>query len=250
METKKCNKCCEEKLTKDFAKRNDSKDGLRNTCFECQKEHRKKRSEIIKELVDSQTCNKCMIEKSSNDFYKEKLGKNGLRSTCKECDAKKDKEYYEKNKTIILERKQKYNYDNKDKISKYNKKRNSIPENRIKQSQQTMDRYREDQEFRFNRILTMHVRTVSKRSEFKSIWDEVREVYDMYGIIYHIDHLIPRTWFKSSTPKTIINDLDNLQVIDEKYNLTKKNKWADKVPLHYFRKALPYIKEEYNNQFM
>jgi hypothetical protein len=244
--TKKCTKCGENKSTKDFPKRKDSKDGLRNSCFDCQKEYRKKKGKVIRESVDSQTCNKCSMEKPSEEFYKEKLGKNGLRSTCKTCDLKQDKDYYDNNKNIILERKQKYILSNKKKISERARKYNLI--NRKKQTQQTMDRYRKDQEFRFNRILTMHLRTVSKRTEFKSKWDEVKDIYNMYGIIYHIDHLIPRTWFKSSTPKTLINDIDNLQIIDEMYNLNKGNRWADEVPTDYLMKILPYIKEEYIDQ--
>jgi hypothetical protein len=67
----------------------------------------------------------------------------------------------------------------------------------------------------------------------------------MYGIAYHIDHLIPVTWFNHNTPKYIVNDIRNLQVIDFEYNIKKNNRWADEVSEDYYTLILPYVKKTY-----
>ena len=42
--------------------------------------------------------------------------------------------------------------------------------------------------------------------------------------IHHIDHKIPRSWFKVETPPHIVNDFRNIQPLDSKTNMTKNNK--------------------------
>ena len=107
------------------------------------------------------------------------------------------------------------------------------------------NRYNNDSEFRWSENVRFHMRGVSIRQEFKDLWDDVREVYDFYDIPYHIDHMVPKSWFLVRTPKYLINHLDNLQVIDEDYNKSKLNKWSDPVSSEYLDKIRPYIKKKF-----
>ena len=89
-----------------------------------------------------------------------------------------------------------------------------------------------------------HVRTVKSRKEFIDKWRDTLKMYDDMGIEYHIDHMVPKNWFKMDTDKELVNHLDNLQVIDAHYNTSKRNRWSDPVPSEYLNKIRPYIKEE------
>jgi hypothetical protein len=205
-------------------------------------------------------CSTCKIEKSISEFCKNKSLKDGLNYRCKTCANRDSKifkskaEFKEKQKEYNKKYHKKYysNLDNREKVIKRVKNYSSKPENKKKiskrQNQYYKDRRKNDPEFRFYRMIIGHVRKVERRDDFKNKWDDVKNIYVMYGISYHIDHLIPKSWFKITTPKYIINDFDNLQVIDEKYNLSKQNLWADKVSNEYFKIALPYIKKEYINK--
>ena len=93
-----------------------------------------------------------------------------------------------------------------------------------------------------------HLTGVSKREEFKDLWNDVKDVYDMYGVTYHIDHKVPREWFKITTEKELINHIDNLQVIDSDYNLTKSNHWSDEVSESYYELIKDCIKDEYKKR--
>jgi hypothetical protein len=46
-------------------------------------------------------CSKCGAEKSIEDFYVDRSKKDGHRNECKECTAKRQKPYYENNKSEI-----------------------------------------------------------------------------------------------------------------------------------------------------
>jgi uncharacterized coiled-coil DUF342 family protein len=205
-------------------------------------------------------CCSCKVEKPTNEFYINKSSKDGLNYKCKICSKiysklnkskpefkEKQKEYNKKYYKIFYS-----NSDNKERVRNRVKNYNSKPENKKKilkrQNQYYKDRRKNDPEFRFYRMIIGHVRKVEKRDEFKNKWDEIKDIYDMYGITYHIDHLIPKSWFNVTTPKYIINHFDNLQVIDEKYNLCKQNLWSDKVCDEYLKIALQYIKKEYKNR--
>lgn len=81
-------------------------------------------------------CSKCYIEQDENEFYKDKSKIDGMRCICKQCtketqakykvthrNEKKEycKRYYSDHKKEILLSKIKYNQENKDKKSQYNR---------------------------------------------------------------------------------------------------------------------------------
>lgn len=202
-------------------------------------------------------CGSCKVEKSINEFCINRSKKDGLNNKCKNCAKNYSKiykstpEFKEKQKEYNKEYFKNYYADdnNKEKVKKRIEIYTSKPENKKKilkkQNEYYKNRRKNDPEFRFFRMIIGHVNKIEKRDEFKEKWDEIKNIYNMYGIKYHIDHLIPKSWFKMNTPKYIINHIENLQVIDQKYNLVKQNFWADKVSNEYFEMVLPFVKKEY-----
>jgi len=61
----------------------------------------------------------------------------------------------------------------------------------------------------------------------------------------HIDHKIPKSWFKEDTPVNLVWHLDNLQWLDGVENDSKGNRYAHTVSDNYLQQALPYVKEEF-----
>ena len=70
----------------------------------------------------SKICSKCKVEKDAGEFYKHKNHENGLSSKCKDCDREYHKEYYQKNKEGIIEKKKEYRKNNKEKVAEINRK--------------------------------------------------------------------------------------------------------------------------------
>lgn len=203
-------------------------------------------------------CNDCNKVKTLDEFGFKSIKQGTHRTKCKDCrsiferenrddkkENKRGRDYYEKNKEQLLQRKKEY-YKRTGYSRKYylKNKQEILSKNAI----YVKERYKSDDEFRFTKLLMSHLRGVKNRKEFKNLWDDIREVYDMYGVTYHIDHLIPREWFKMDTDRELVNHLDNLQVIDETYNVTKKNRWSDKVTDDYYQLIKGQIKNEYKDK--
>jgi len=181
-------------------------------------------------------CSKCDEVKPISEFGKLR-GKIGGMAKCKVCNRDRYKTYRDKN---IDKEKQRA----KDKMF-YNPIYMSNYRNTEKYRKKQRDKYISNSDFRFGQIIKGHLQGVKNREDFKEIWDDVREVYDMYDIPYHIDHMVPKNWFLVRTPKYLINHLDNLQVIDADYNLSKQDRWSDPVPSEYLDKIRPYIKKKF-----
>ncbi len=198
-------------------------------------------------------CPKCLDIKPLEEFSTSGKTPGGLikYGMCRSCDNNRDrandtynwrqrntqkiyemrKLYRERNAEKIKIEKKIYYQKNRDKINAYQRKRKS--------------KLKENPEYRFTKRIESHLKGVSNRQVFKVIWDDVREVYDFYGIPHQIDHMVPKSWFLVRTPKNLINHLDNLQVIDAKYNNFKNNRWSDPVPSEYLDKIRPYIKKKF-----
>ena len=176
-------------------------------------------------------CSKCNEVKPISEFGKRR-GKVGGMSWCIICNRNRFKNYYAENTQHVLTKNKNYVKDNYESVLAY--RRNYAN-----------DKYKNSPEFRFANHISKHIQGIKNRQDFKDLWDEVREVYDMYNIPYDIDHLIPKHWFLVKTPKYLINHLDNLQVIDADYNRSKQARWSDPVPSEYLDKVRPYIKKKF-----
>jgi hypothetical protein len=57
----------------------------------------------------------------------------------------------------------------------------------------------------------------------------------------HIDHKIPVNWFDNNTPLSVINHLDNLWLVEGKYNLEKQDRWCNVPSKEYLEIAKQYL---------
>ena len=92
--------------------------------------------------MDSKVCSKCGIEKDISCFKKSNCGgKYGVVAFCKSCGAIIDKEYREKNKKAVNERRRVYTLKTKEKKRDYDKRYREENKEKIKERSR---RFREE----------------------------------------------------------------------------------------------------------
>lgn len=169
MEVKKCSKCDEIKDVCLFSKNNKSKDKLRCSCKECDKEkyfknrehniarmreYKKNNPEKLKEYyLENQEkykqyreSKKDVMKSYLKDYYQNNLKKRKEYNVKNlEIIKEKRKEYNEKNSEIIAEKRKEYYDKNKEKLSIYNKeyRKNNI-EKEIDRYKKFYEKNRED----------------------------------------------------------------------------------------------------------
>lgn len=85
--------------------------------------------------MQTKMCNKCGFKKNINEFTKDKKTKDGLKCWCKLCTSKYNKKYRQEHKEQIINKRNEYFRNNKDKIKEYKKEyRNKNREKLIEQS--------------------------------------------------------------------------------------------------------------------
>jgi hypothetical protein len=222
---KKCCECNIDKILNNFAKNKNSKDGLNNRCRECCKNRNKKRYDNNKEKIKNQTKNYYQKNKKSI------LNKQKQKPSYHKLSPGYYKEWRDKNK-------EKY----KEYISSY-------------QKQNQKKKYHTDIEYRIKKMLDNQIRAFlkgTKNAKTKELlgydYTEFINTIGVPKINEHIDHKVPKTWFKENTPINIIWSLDNLQIVTSEYNKTKYNTFCDKINDKYKNIILPYIKEKYMNK--
>lgn len=228
-------------------------------------------------------CKRCGEKKDLTEFNKDSRGY--YHSYCAPCSKEYHREYREKNREKILERDRKrrramgipegigkavkhehlVGLSKKEYMREYNKlesrkkqmkeaqkrymekNRDEINQRRLKKHH---ERYLNDPEYKWGYQVMFHLRGVEKREEFKKQWDDIKDLYEFYDVDYDIDHKVPKTWFKKSTPKKVVNHLENLQVIDRIYNKSKSNRWNDPISVEYKELIQNYLKKEYVNRLV
>jgi hypothetical protein len=189
--------------------------------------------------INQYGCNTCKKIKPFEEMTGKTQYENGnpkYSPICKECYKTSEKREHN---LIYLKEWRNENPEYMKDWSKDNDERREYLKNYVRH------RYITDPDYRFQLSLRVHLQGVKNRQEFKDKWDDVREVYDFYDVPYHIDHKVPQSWFKVGSPKKIVNHLDNLHVIDAKYNLSKRNFWSDPVPQSFLELARPHLKKKY-----
>src|ERR1019366_444260 len=94
----------------------------------------------IKDLlqpVSKKKCGKCSLDKELQEFSFRDKNKGTLRSECKTC----QKEYYEENKDVLLEKAKEYQKEHQDKIKEYQKEYQEQHREEIKEQRKE---YREE----------------------------------------------------------------------------------------------------------
>jgi hypothetical protein len=186
-------------------------------------------------------CSKCGLNPPYNHYSKQ----------CIEC-KKKYNYKWRKQKGITEHEKVKnknYYYSNREKLIKYatawskaNPDKVRINNNKpsIKKS-------------KYNRIYslihnTLKSKNLKKNSKTKELLGytakDLRDHLNKFSNIWdnmHIDHKIPVDWFDDDTPLYIINHLDNIWLVESKYNLEKQDKWCNIPNESYLSIAKQYL---------
>ena len=220
-------------------------------------------------------CCECKIDKKLENFAKNKNSKDNLNNRCRECCKYRNKNRYNNKKKEIKEQTKNYYIKNKDKILQKQKEKPSYhklnpnyykewrKKNKEKykeyiylyQKTHQKEKYHTDLKYKTKKIIDNQIRSFLKGTKNKKTKELLGYNYEDFinkigtpQINEHIDHKIPKTWFKSNTPINIIWDLNNLQIVTSEYNKKKYNTFCDEVDKEYKNIILPYIKEEYINK--
>lgn len=225
MQTKKCAHCKLDKSTNEFHKATKHKDGLNSLCKGCKKISDKKYFEENKEEL-----------KIKSKEYRDKNS---------EMLKERKKNYYENNKEKFVEKGKIYRENNKDAV----KQRKAKYRQKTKKERNEKEKIRRktDKRYHINCIMSQSIsKNLSKTKNckaWKSLVDYTLEElmvhleskfddkmnWENYGKGgWHIDHIIPKSFFKFDSPNhpafRAAWALSNLQPLWEHENLTKSCK--------------------------
>ena len=207
---KKCIKCGKLLVanTINFPRRKDSKDGLRNECKECYKEigrryrdeHKDELASYKKEYMKTEKA-KESHRKASKKYRESENGRekiNEYKKKHKEEIANSQKEWYENNKNISLERSKKHYEENREQKLNYQKQyykdnKNSILRYRKEYHKKNPDKAFNSQSKRRSLI------EIQENDFTKEQWLEMMEFFDwrcaysgeVLGNNRTIDHIVP-----------------------------------------------------------
>ena len=221
--------------------------------------------------METKVCSKCSLEKNICEFYKRKDNKDGYRADCKFCfnervlEYKKNneekirqlrKDYFQKNKQSLLEKKQIWRKNNPEKYKKQvkdywdkvkvfqtEKKKIWINNNRKKYNDYWNNRKEEEPEFK---LLTNMRSRLSKYLKKLNI-SKTNKTFDIVGctpqelkehlekqfsngmtwenrVEWHIDHIIPLSSAKTEEELYKLCHYTNLQPLWAIENMKKGNK--------------------------
>lgn len=184
-------------------------------------------------------CSRCKLEKEEFEFSILKSKKDGLDCYCKFC----RKEYYKSK-----------NYNRQDYNKNYKRKDCNERKEYLKNYHKKHKYPKSFRDKEMDRIRKMVKRALvyTKEEKIKSSkellgWTKHEFLLKLGSIPenVHIDHRIPISWFKKTTPISIINHLDNLQYLKIDCNLKKSNQYNDKVSKEYMNLCKEYIEDKY-----
>jgi hypothetical protein len=169
------------------------------------------------------------------------------------CNFDKKLPIPEKYKEICNNQHQKWYSENKDKKAEYQKEYNEQnAENR--RQYQTKRRLEYPYLSRWRSLLRRSKNGIKSKTTQDLLGysaKQLKEYLDKQGMDWskhHIDHKIPLSWFKNTTPPHIVNDLRNLHPSSPEENKSKSNIFGDPVPLSYIYDIEQHIKNKYKNK--
>ena len=220
MITKICSKCKEEKEVCEFNIRKNRKSGFASQCKVCTcenaKKYRKNNSDEIK-----------LRKKIYRDKNREKLNAKSKENRHKnpEKHRQQKRDYYIKNREIVLERQKLWSKNNREKINTYiQTKKNKNPlfkvelniRSRVKQYLKQKNITQKNKTFE---IVGIDVNELKKYLESQFLEGMCWDNYGIYG--WHIDHKIPLCSAKNETELLKLFHYTNLQPLWAEDNLKK-----------------------------
>ena len=213
-----CRICGNEKeMEKDFHKKKGTSDGYRNECKECVKDIQKKYKEDTNFVEKRKEYDKNRYEENKNEILERK------------------KEYHQENKEEILKKKREYHKkeDVKEKQKIWNRKYREKNREKLNIKNRTSkalssQRYRRNNPhiIAWRSLLYSTLKRIGKEKESHTIEElgysaeELRVhieskftpgmSWDNHGE-WHIDHIIPVSYFTKETPVSLVCGLSNLQ---------------------------------------
>lgn len=202
---KRCKKCGEVKSLDDFHKARGCRDGHRDSCKDCIRQYKKEYREANKDSIAAKKKAYYLKNKEKVCEYQAKYRKNNP-----ELIKRRKKEYYEKNKEQITKKTCAYVATNKDIVAERKarwKKKNAGHVNA-----QCMER---------------HTKKLQRTPAWADKWT-IKQYYilatklsKMYGVKFHVDHIIPLQGKVVSG----LHTHNNLRVVTQQENLTKSNRF-------------------------
>jgi hypothetical protein len=202
-----------------------------------------------KDTIKTKICSFCKEEKSIEEFHK----KTNFYSRCKPCKSQYDKEHYRLNKERRLKQSNDYNKI-KTKDKNWYKRECKYMKDRRKKLPYIF-RWRDIfnrtfQQVKNNKKSYTTEKYMGYSAEEFRIFIESQFTQDQNWGNISIDHKIPMTWFKKTTPLNLVNDLKNLQILTLKENIAKSNYYSSEIDLDYYKDIITFIKNKYKNKIV
>jgi hypothetical protein len=190
-------------------------------------------------------CPRCGTEKPLDAFSKNKAGRDGLQSSCKDCRKVIVKNWREKHPERAKQSDDKYRKKHREERREYN--RQWRQKNATYWRSYQNNRLHTDIEYRLRNYMGVALRRAirkNRKSTFAILGYSVEELclhlealfqagmsWQNYGTHWHIDHVIPKSWFKLHDENGIDEyefklcwSLQNLQPMWTEENLEKKDR--------------------------
>lgn len=203
---------------------------------------------FIRKIDIMKVCKTCGQGKPLEEYYSGKGYVGGKNPNCKACmKASKNKDvqnaaskrYRDRHPEKRLEQGRKYRAENPEKMRKMH-------------TDYSNTLYRTNPVYRLQTILRQQIVDYIKykKNERTSylVGYTAEDFIARYGegsVNDHLDHKIPKSWFKDNTPIQIVWHMDNLQWLSAEENSAKRNYHMTPVEANYLQLALPFIKEEF-----
>lgn len=199
------------------------------------------------ELLEKK-CYDCKQIKTISEFGKHKNEIGGFKNQCKSCCALRRTKYYKQNKLIEQEKSKKYKKENSIAIANATKKyRKNNPEKVKKWKYAFYAKCMKDPVSHLNLTIGSKINRMIKESRnsrkikdllgysFEELVNHLEKqfldgmTWENYGKAWHIDHIIPKSWFKFNNADDPefrrCWSLSNLQPLWAKENLKKGNRY-------------------------
>lgn len=193
----------------------------------------------------------CRCKLPSENFNKNKSRKDGLDNICRSC----RQEYMRENGDKYLYGKEYFREAEKRRRNKeYRKLYMREYLSKYIKTKKYKAYARSDNSIRFGYFISRIIQLKGKNTDgeyFNILGWSYKQFKEKFPIIFrnqHIDHMIPMSWFLADSPISIVNSLENLQLLAASENLRKKNSFSHPVPFEYYRTAIPFILKKYKSR--